>query len=68
MGTNTATWPVTIGGASSGPKMSDFEAVPSLEFPALAGSWLADHPDALGLSCGYVLFAVTKGSATVRSE
>jgi len=40
----------------------------SLEFPAVAGPWLADHPDALGLSYGYVLFAVTKGGTTVRSE
>ena len=46
----------------------DFEAVLSLEFPAVAGSWLADHPDALGLSYGYVLFAVTKAGAIVRSE
>jgi SAM-dependent methyltransferase len=47
---------------------SDFEAVLSLEFPAVAGSWLADHPDTLGLSYGYVLFAVTKADAIVRSE
>jgi hypothetical protein len=46
----------------------DFEAVLSLEFPAVAGSWLADHPDALGLSYGYVLFGVTKAGASVRSE
>jgi len=40
---------------------SDFEAVLRLEFPAdVAGAWLADHPDALGLSYGYVLFAVRR--------
>jgi SAM-dependent methyltransferase len=38
---------------------SDFEDVLRLEFPAdVAGSWLAEHPDAHGLSYGYVLFAV----------
>ena len=47
---------------------SDFEAVLALEFPAVASSWLADHPDALGLSYGYVLFAVARAGATVRSE
>jgi hypothetical protein len=32
-----------------------------LEFPAdVAGAWLADHPDALGLSYGYVLFAIRR--------
>jgi SAM-dependent methyltransferase len=47
---------------------SDFEAVLGLEFPAgVAGPWLADHPDALGLSYGYVLFAVTKGGTRLRS-
>jgi SAM-dependent methyltransferase len=35
----------------------DFEAVLRLEFPAVADAWLAAHPDALGLSYGYVLFA-----------
>ncbi len=40
---------------------SDFEAVLRLEFPAgVADSWLAAHPLALGLSYGYVLFAVTR--------
>jgi len=39
-----------------------------LEFPAVAGPGLADHPDALGLGDGYVLSAVTMGGATVRSE
>ena len=40
---------------------SDFEAVLRLEFPAgVAGPWLADHPDALGLSYGYVLFAIQR--------
>jgi len=38
---------------------SDFEAVLRLEFPSAAGPWLADHPDALGLSYGYVLFAAS---------
>jgi SAM-dependent methyltransferase len=38
---------------------ADFEAVLRLEFPAgVAGRWLARHPHALGLSYGYVLFAV----------
>jgi SAM-dependent methyltransferase len=38
---------------------SDFEAVLRLEFPAgVADRWLADHPDACGLSYGYVLFAL----------
>ena len=39
-----------------------------MTFPAAAGSWLADHPDALGLSYGYALVAVTKAGAIVRSE
>jgi SAM-dependent methyltransferase len=40
---------------------SDLEAVLRLEFPAdVAGAWLADHPDALGLSYGYVLFAIQR--------
>ena len=40
---------------------SDFEAVLRLEFAAdVAGPWLADHPDALGLSYGYVLFAIQR--------
>jgi SAM-dependent methyltransferase len=39
---------------------ADFEAVLRLEFPAaVADAWLATHPDALGLSYGYVLFAVS---------
>jgi hypothetical protein len=47
---------------------SDFEAVLGLEFPAeVAGPWLVDHPDALGLSYGYVLFAVTGGGTRIRS-
>ncbi len=47
----------------------DFEDVLGLEFPGgAAEAWLADHPEALGLSYGYVLFAVTKGDATTRSE
>lgn len=40
---------------------ADFEAVLRLEFPGgAADSWLADHPDVLGLSYGYVLFAVPR--------
>jgi ubiquinone/menaquinone biosynthesis C-methylase UbiE len=40
---------------------NDFEAVLRLEFPAeVAGPWLADHPDAFGLSYGYVLFALCR--------
>jgi SAM-dependent methyltransferase len=39
----------------------DFEAVLHLEFPApVVSPWLAAHPRALGLSYGYVLFAVTR--------
>ncbi len=42
---------------------ADFEAVLRLEFPeAVARAWLAGHPDALGLSYGYVLFAASKPS------
>jgi SAM-dependent methyltransferase len=37
---------------------ADFEAVLRLEFPEVAGRWLADHPGATGLSYGYVLFTV----------
>ena len=40
---------------------ADFEAVLRLEFPAgTADRWLAAHPDALGLSYGYVLFTVRR--------
>jgi len=39
---------------------SDFEAVLRLEFPAVAGAWLATRADAVGLSYGFVLFALTK--------
>src|SRR5262249_26206145 len=40
---------------------ADFEAVLRLEFPAgVANPWLADHPEALGLTYHYVLFAVRK--------
>jgi SAM-dependent methyltransferase len=39
----------------------DFEAVLHLEFPAdIADSWLGSHPDALGLTYGYVLFITRK--------
>jgi SAM-dependent methyltransferase len=40
-------------------RRSDLEAVLRLEFPPdVADDWLAAHPDALGLTYGYVLFAV----------
>lgn len=40
---------------------ADFEAVLGLEFPArVAGPWLARHPRAMGLTYGYVLFAVRR--------
>jgi hypothetical protein len=40
---------------------TDFEAVLRLEFPEpVARDWLAAHPDALGLSYGYVLFTTRK--------
>jgi len=39
---------------------NDLEAVLRLEFPPdVADGWLTAHPQALGLSYGYVLFAVT---------
>jgi SAM-dependent methyltransferase len=39
----------------------DFASVLRLEFPAaVADGWLADHPHALGLSYGYVLFTVRR--------
>jgi hypothetical protein len=42
---------------------ADLEAALRLEFaPGLAAVWLADHPDALGLTYGYVLFAVSRPS------
>jgi hypothetical protein len=43
---------------------ADFEAVLRLEFPAVADAWLASHPDALGLSYGYVLFAAGREGDT----
>ncbi len=40
---------------------ADLEAVLRLEFPAhVADGWLAAHPDAVGLSYGYVLFTVRR--------
>ncbi len=39
---------------------SDFESVLRLEFPAMADGWLTEHPEALGLTYGYVLFAVRR--------
>ncbi len=46
----------------------DFEAVLRLEFPGgVADRWLADHSQALGLSYGYVLFALSRtGHSTAR--
>lgn len=42
-------------------RRSDFESVLRLEFPAdIANAWLAAHPDALGLSYGYVLFTTRR--------
>jgi hypothetical protein len=42
---------------------ADLEAVLRLEFPAEVGDrWLASHPGTLGLTYGYVLFAVRKPS------
>jgi SAM-dependent methyltransferase len=41
-------------------RRADLDAVLHIEFPAeVADGWLARHPDATGLSYGYVLFAVT---------
>ncbi len=43
---------------------ADLESVLRLEFPReVADDWLAAHPGALGLSYGYVLFAVTRDGA-----
>jgi SAM-dependent methyltransferase len=40
---------------------ADLAAVLDIEVPAaVARAWLARHPSATGLSCGYVLFAVTR--------
>ncbi len=40
---------------------ADLEAVLRLEFPAdVADPWLAAHPEAVGLTYGYVLFAIRK--------
>lgn len=42
---------------------ADLESVMRMEFPGPASAaWLADHPDALGLTYGYVLFAIRKPS------
>ncbi|MST31284.1 hypothetical protein GHK86_00870 [Acidimicrobiaceae bacterium USS-CC1] len=39
-------------------RRQDLEAVLRMELPAdVADPWLARHPAATGLSCGYVLFA-----------
>ena len=41
---------------------ADLAAVLNIEVPAAtARAWLARHPAAMGLTCGYVLFAVTRG-------
>jgi SAM-dependent methyltransferase len=40
---------------------ADLAAVLDIEVPAaVARAWLARHPSATGLSCGYVLFSVTR--------
>jgi len=40
---------------------ADLESVLKLEFPGpVADAWLAEHPDARGLSYGYILFAVQR--------
>ena len=42
-------------------RREDLAAVLNIEVPAAtARSWLARHPTAMGLTCGYVLFAVTR--------
>jgi SAM-dependent methyltransferase len=42
---------------------ADLEAVLDIEVPAAAArAWLARHPAATNLSCGYVLFTVTRAS------
>jgi SAM-dependent methyltransferase len=42
---------------------ADLEAVLGIEVPAAAArAWLARHPTATSLSCGYVLFTVTRTS------
>jgi SAM-dependent methyltransferase len=42
-------------------RREDLAAVLNIEVPAAtARSWLAHHPAAMGLTCGYVLFAVTR--------
>ncbi|WP_211244232.1 class I SAM-dependent methyltransferase [Actinospica robiniae] len=42
----------------------DFEAVLRMEFPAeIANQWLETHPERLGLSYSYALFAITKAGA-----
>ena len=42
-------------------RRADLAAVLNIEVPAaVARAWLARHPAATGLSCGYVLFAVTR--------
>jgi ubiquinone/menaquinone biosynthesis C-methylase UbiE len=48
---------------------SDFEAVLRMEFPRdVADQWLAKHPQATGLSYGYVLFAIGPSGTTVIDE
>lgn len=39
---------------------TDFESVLRLEFPGHADTWLTAHPDALGLTYGYLLFTVRR--------
>ncbi|HVT69344.1 MAG TPA: class I SAM-dependent methyltransferase [Trebonia sp.] len=48
---------------------TDFEAVLRMEFPLqVADPWLAAHPRALGLSYGYILFAVDKPDGLLRGR
>jgi hypothetical protein len=42
-------------------RCADLAAVLQIEVPArVARAWLARHPAVTGLSCGYVLYAVTR--------
>jgi SAM-dependent methyltransferase len=47
---------------------ADLAAALDIEVPAaVARSWLAGHPAAMGLTCGYVLFAASRTEAATRS-
>jgi ubiquinone/menaquinone biosynthesis C-methylase UbiE len=46
---------------------ADFENVLRMEFPpAVADGWLTQHPDALGLTYGYVLFSIGKSARPAK--